>query len=341
MQDLDLRKGNFLELAGLALTNIRIFAEVIIRWRCIPHPNSEGSFQLQALHIHLPSPLVSISYSFILKLLKRSISFLLGFCYSPSNFVLILSSCTHITSWPRALFANITWESILPELVAINASFEDWSSGLRTLLEVEGFDLEEQGERKKGIKESKEEEGCKVKNEKEKGKKGRIEKEQNEEKEIERGKENGKLEEKRTRRKKGEEGQANGKRQERSCNTRVGGRKVVSKSRFHPPNNQLPGLPTNSRKLIATVMDGHIVTEPVQRGWLRLMLANTGAEARSIPRDVECTAPYDQHSASDYNKNMFQANMRNDMNLDVDEGPICCHFHANLFIHLWQTTVQQ
>ncbi|GJS23166.1 hypothetical protein Tco_0451798 [Tanacetum coccineum] len=62
---------------------------------------------------------------------------------------------------------------------------------------------------------------------------------------------------------------------------------------FPPTNNQLR-TSSNSRTH-ATVHDGHIVTEPVQR------------KAPAFLADVECTAPYDQPQALT-TTNMFQAN---------------------------------
>ncbi|GJR22716.1 reverse transcriptase domain-containing protein [Tanacetum coccineum] len=81
---------------------------------------------------------------------------------------------------------------------------------------------------------------------------------------------------------------------------------------FPPTNNQLR-TSSNSRTH-ATVHDGHIVTEPVQR---KAPGNNGNTGARGIE---ESTAPYDHTMATDYNK-MFQAIHEDAYDSDVDEGP--------------------
>ncbi|GKC18737.1 retrovirus-related pol polyprotein from transposon TNT 1-94, partial [Tanacetum coccineum] len=107
---------------------------------------------------------------------------------------------------------------------------------------------------------------------------------------------------------------------------------------FPPTNNQLR-TSSNSRTH-ATVHDGHIVTEPVQRkapgnngntdtrGKKVICyncrgeghVARQYAEAEAFLADVECTAPYDQPQALT-TTNMFQANHEDAYDSDVDEGP--------------------
>ncbi|GJR07852.1 hypothetical protein Tco_0790504 [Tanacetum coccineum] len=92
-------------------------------------------------------------------------------------------------------------------------------------------------------------------------------------------------------------------------------------------------------------MDGQIVTEPVQRKapgnngntgtrGKKVICYNCRGEGHiaeeSIPRDVECTAPYDQPQALT-TTNMFQANHEDAYDSDVDEGPnAAVAFMANL-----------
>ncbi|GJT07649.1 hypothetical protein Tco_0842111 [Tanacetum coccineum] len=132
---------------------------------------------------------------------------------------------------------------------------------------------------------------------------------------------------------------------------------------FPPTNNQLR-TSSNSRTH-ATVHDGHIVTEPVQRkapgvegqktnkgngDYVKQKLAEgekggaccswqleekgegdvLDAEAEAFLADVECTAPYDQPQALT-TTNMFQANHEDAYDSDVDEGPnAAVAFMANL-----------
>ncbi|GJS01401.1 hypothetical protein Tco_0317909 [Tanacetum coccineum] len=107
---------------------------------------------------------------------------------------------------------------------------------------------------------------------------------------------------------------------------------------FPPTNNQLR-TSSNSRTH-ATVHDGHIVTEPIQRK-APGNVGNTGArgkkkgdvldaEAEAFLADVDCTAPYDQPQALT-TTNMFQANHEDAYDSDVDEGPnAAIAFMANL-----------
>ncbi|GJV85634.1 hypothetical protein Tco_1525532 [Tanacetum coccineum] len=116
----------------------------------------------------------------------------------------------------------------------------------------------------------------------------------------------------------------------------------------HPPTTTLR-TSSNSRTH-ATVHDGHIVTEPVQRKASKpkrkmdsqyfkdkalLMEAKEkgdvlDAEAEAFLADVECTAPYDQPQALT-TTNMFQANHEDAYDSDVDEGPnAAIAFMANL-----------
>ncbi|GJX78380.1 hypothetical protein Tco_0325191 [Tanacetum coccineum] len=102
----------------------------------------------------------------------------------------------------------------------------------------------------------------------------------------------------------------------------------------YPSNIQLPGTSSNSRTH-ATVHDGHIVTEPVQRK-APGNNGNTGTRGKKMMKaeaflaDVECTAPYDQPQALT-TTNMFQANHEDAYDSDVDEGPnAAVAFMANL-----------
>ncbi|GJT14355.1 retrovirus-related pol polyprotein from transposon TNT 1-94 [Tanacetum coccineum] len=122
---------------------------------------------------------------------------------------------------------------------------------------------------------------------------------------------------------------------------------------FPPTNNQLR-TSSNSRTH-ATVHDGHIVTEPVQRK-APGNVGNTGARGKKVicyncrgeghvarqckePKRktdsheilcMECTAPYDQPQALT-TTNMFQANHEDAYDSDVDEGPnAAVAFMANL-----------
>ncbi|GJU95954.1 retrovirus-related pol polyprotein from transposon TNT 1-94 [Tanacetum coccineum] len=127
---------------------------------------------------------------------------------------------------------------------------------------------------------------------------------------------------------------------------------------FPPTNNQL--RTSSNSKTHATVYDGQIVTEPIQRkapeekdmllGSVRnqekmdsqyfkdkalLMEAKEkgdvlDAEAEAFLADLECTAPYDQPLALT-TTNMFQANHEDAYDSDVDEGPnAAVAFMANL-----------
>ncbi|GKB21214.1 hypothetical protein Tco_0855137 [Tanacetum coccineum] len=115
---------------------------------------------------------------------------------------------------------------------------------------------------------------------------------------------------------------------------------------FPPTNNQLR-TSSNSRTH-ATVHDGHIVTEPIQRKLSRKMDSQyfkdkallmeakekgdvLDAEAEAFLADVECTAPYDQPQALT-TTNMFQANHEDAYDSDVDEGSpnAAVDFMANL-----------
>ncbi|GJV19605.1 hypothetical protein Tco_1368625 [Tanacetum coccineum] len=121
---------------------------------------------------------------------------------------------------------------------------------------------------------------------------------------------------------------------------------------FPPTNNQLRTF--HHSRTHATVHDGHIVTEPVQRK-APGNNGNTGtrgkkvicyncrgeghvarqyAEAEAFLADMECTAPYDQPKALT-TTNMFQANHEDAYDSDVDEGPnAAVAFMANLSIQL-------
>ncbi|GKF23289.1 retrovirus-related pol polyprotein from transposon TNT 1-94, partial [Tanacetum coccineum] len=131
---------------------------------------------------------------------------------------------------------------------------------------------------------------------------------------------------------------------------------------FPPTNNQL--RTSSNSKTHATVHDGQIGTEPIQRkapGNVRgeghvarqckepkrkmdsqyfkdkalLMEAKEkgdvlDAEAEAFLTDVDCTAPYDQPQALT-TTNMFQANHEDAYDSDVDEGPnAAVAFMANL-----------
>ncbi|GJT61294.1 retrovirus-related pol polyprotein from transposon TNT 1-94 [Tanacetum coccineum] len=100
-------------------------------------------------------------------------------------------------------------------------------------------------------------------------------------------------------------------------------------SKFPPTNNQL--RTSSNSKTHATVHDGQIVTEPIQR---KAPAKEKGdvldAEAEAFLADVECTAPYDQPQALT-TTNMFQANHEDAYDSDVDEGPnAAVAFMANL-----------
>ncbi|GKC17121.1 hypothetical protein Tco_1013903 [Tanacetum coccineum] len=119
---------------------------------------------------------------------------------------------------------------------------------------------------------------------------------------------------------------------------------------FPPTNNQLR-TSSNSRTH-ATVHDGHIVTEPIQRkapepkrkmdsqyfkDKALLMEAKEkgdvlDAEAEAFLADVECTAPYDQPQALT-TTNMFQANHEDAYDSDVDEGPMAASAIKAIVIH--------
>ncbi|GJU90054.1 putative reverse transcriptase domain-containing protein [Tanacetum coccineum] len=89
---------------------------------------------------------------------------------------------------------------------------------------------------------------------------------------------------------------------------------------FPPTNNQLR-TSSNSRTH-ATVHDGHIVTEPIQRKAPEAFLA-----------DVECTAPYDQPQALT-TTNMFQANHEDAYDSDAwIEAQGCCHAFIGQLCH--------
>ncbi|GJY42987.1 hypothetical protein Tco_0431200 [Tanacetum coccineum] len=123
--------------------------------------------------------------------------------------------------------------------------------------------------------------------------------------------------------------------------------------KFPPTNNQLR-TSSNSRTH-ATVHDGHIVTEPVQRkapgnngntDKAYLMEAKEkgdvlDAKLNQFSADVECTAPYDQPQGTDLQQTCFhQANHEDAYERNVDEGPMRCRlFMANLSIHLMQPTI--
>ncbi|GJZ30407.1 hypothetical protein Tco_0575454 [Tanacetum coccineum] len=79
-----------------------------------------------------------------------------------------------------------------------------------------------------------------------------------------------------------------------------------------PTNNQL--WTSSNSKTHATVHDGQIVTEPIQRGEGHML------KAEAFLADVDCTAPYDQPQALT-TTNMFQANHEDAYDSDVDEGP--------------------
>ncbi|GJU79046.1 hypothetical protein Tco_1276116 [Tanacetum coccineum] len=97
---------------------------------------------------------------------------------------------------------------------------------------------------------------------------------------------------------------------------------------FPPTNNQL--RTSSNSKTHATVHDGQIVTEPIQRK-APGNVGNTGARGKKhSSADVECTAPYDQPQALT-TTNMFQANHEDAYDSDVDEGPnAAVAFMANL-----------
>ncbi|GKC20360.1 hypothetical protein Tco_1022510, partial [Tanacetum coccineum] len=94
---------------------------------------------------------------------------------------------------------------------------------------------------------------------------------------------------------------------------------------FPPTNNQL--WTSSNSKTHATVYDGQIITEPIQR---KAPEEKDIVARHVIPRDVECTAPYDQPQAL-ITTNMFQANHEDAYDSDVDEGPnAAVAFMANL-----------
>ncbi|GJW52516.1 retrovirus-related pol polyprotein from transposon TNT 1-94 [Tanacetum coccineum] len=120
---------------------------------------------------------------------------------------------------------------------------------------------------------------------------------------------------------------------------------------FPPTNNQL--RTSSNSKTHATVHDGQIVTEPVQRK-APGNVGNTGArgkkyfkdkmllmeakekgatldaEAEAFLADVECTAPYDQPLAMT-TTNIFEVNHEDAYDSDVDESPnAAASFMANL-----------
>nr|GFA38676.1 hypothetical protein [Tanacetum cinerariifolium] len=131
---------------------------------------------------------------------------------------------------------------------------------------------------------------------------------------------------------------------------------------FPPTNNQLQT--SSNPKTHATVYDGQIVTETVQRrapgntGTKGIQTIGSGvnnsgkkvicyncrgeghvarqckepkhAEAEAFLADVECTAPYDQPLALT-TTNLFEANHEDAYDSDVDEGPhVSIAFMANL-----------
>ncbi|GJU90056.1 hypothetical protein Tco_1302479 [Tanacetum coccineum] len=92
-------------------------------------------------------------------------------------------------------------------------------------------------------------------------------------------------------------------------------------SKSVPPTNNQLRTSSNSRTH-ATVHDGHIVTEPIQRKAPEAFLA-----------DVECTAPYDQPQALT-TTNMFQANHEDAYDSDAwIEAQGCCHAFIGQLCH--------
>nr|GEZ53255.1 hypothetical protein [Tanacetum cinerariifolium] len=119
-------------------------------------------------------------------------------------------------------------------------------------------------------------------------------------------------------------------------------------SPFPPTNNQL--RTSSNPKTHATMHDGQIVTETVQRrapgntGTKGIQTTESGvnnsgkkkkrvvldAEAEAFLADVECTAPYDQPLALT-TTNLFKANHEDAYDSDVDEGPYAsATFMANI-----------
>nr|GEV65697.1 hypothetical protein [Tanacetum cinerariifolium] len=117
---------------------------------------------------------------------------------------------------------------------------------------------------------------------------------------------------------------------------------------FPPTNNQL--RTSSNPKIHATVHDGQIVTETVQRrasgntrtkgiqttgsgvnnSGKKAICYNCHAKAEAFLADVECTAPYDQPLALT-TTNLFEANHKDAYGSDVDEGPYASTaFMANL-----------
>nr|GEW03965.1 retrovirus-related Pol polyprotein from transposon TNT 1-94 [Tanacetum cinerariifolium] len=103
---------------------------------------------------------------------------------------------------------------------------------------------------------------------------------------------------------------------------------------FPPNNNQL--RTSSNPKTHATVHDGQIVTETVQRrdsgnmGTKVIQTTSSDAETEAFLADVECTAPYNQPLALT-TTNLFKANHKDAYDSDVDEGPhASAAFMANL-----------